>query len=135
MRRHARPQLTISTPTTHHHLLIQQLATIRPPSLEDFCKYLPRYNQICANQSDNANDFIFKSSLNASCKKVKEFASKMTFNHVLLLDDSVTPPTVKEHLRGMLDPRASMALMCMSCLEKANQMSNDTFSICLKHKL
>jgi hypothetical protein len=99
-----------------------------------FRKYLPRYNQICANNADNPESFIFDTSINGSKEKAKEFASKRTFQQVLLNDD-VTPADIKPHLAGMLDNKASMALMCMSRLDTSNQMKNDIFTICLKRKL
>jgi hypothetical protein len=104
--------------------------------LEFFHKYLhiPRNNHICANDSDPTHSFVFNCSINAAREQAKEFASKMTFKRVLLHDD-ITPAENKPHLPGVLDKRASLALMCMSHLEESNRMNNDTFSICLKRKL
>ncbi|KAL7502262.1 hypothetical protein ACHAXN_000775, partial [Cyclotella atomus] len=98
-----------------------------------FRKYLPRYNQICANNTDSPESFVFDTSINTSREKAKEFASKQTFKHVLL-NDSVTPADVKPHLPGMLNNNASMALMCMSCLDTSNQMQNDSTSLTALHR-
>jgi hypothetical protein len=99
-----------------------------------FRQYLPRYNQICCHSPETDTDFIFKTSLNVSREKAREFTSRMTYEHILLHDD-VTPRHIKPHLEGMLNREASLALMTMSRLEDANRMRNETFAICIKRKL
>jgi hypothetical protein len=81
-----------------------------------FCKYLPRYNHICANDSGPDHSFVFNCSINVAQEKAKEFASKMTFQQVLLHDD-ITPAEIKLNLPDM----------CMSRLMECNRITT-TFS-------
>ena len=99
-----------------------------------FRKYLSTFSEICFQHADTPNDFVFKASLNGSREKAKDFSSRQMRKNVLF-NDLLTPTDVQIALPGVLDKRASMALMTMSRLEDANRMKKDTFDICLKRKL
>ena len=99
-----------------------------------FRKYLPKYSEICFKDGKSDSDFIFKASLNGSREKAKEFSSKIMISQVLL-NENITPSTIREVLPSILDKRASMALMTMPRLDEENRMKNENFVICLKRKL
>ena len=99
-----------------------------------FRKYLNIYTEICYKNADSPNDFIFKASLNGSREKAKDYASRQIKRRVLL-HESLTPNHVRLILPGLLDKRASLALMTLPRLEETNRIDNDTFQICIKRKL
>ena len=99
-----------------------------------FRKYLPVYSEICYKDTQSPTDFIYKASMNGSREKAKDHASRLMKKKVLL-NEHVTPKSIVEVLPGMLDRRASMALMTMPRLEEANRIDNATFKICLQRKL
>ena len=99
-----------------------------------FNKYLPTFTSICCQRDTPNNDFIFKSSINNTRDKAKEYASRMIVKNVLL-DENFTPASTIKIMPALLDRRASMALMTMSRLEEAHRMTNEVFQICLKRKL
>lgn len=99
-----------------------------------FRKYLSVFTEICFQNADSPHDFINKASMNGSREKAKDYSSRM-MRKTVLRNENVTPEEVRKVLPGMLDRRASLALMTMPRMEECNRLDNDTFKICLQRKL
>ena len=98
-----------------------------------FNKYLPDFNNL-TKRPESPTHYVFKTSVNASREKAKEFASDRLHSHVLK-NELITPPEVIKILPGLLDKRTSMALMTMSRSQPLHRLKNEIFTTALKRKL